>query len=183
MRNRHLGIGLALALLLALTRLAHFGRELVPWDVSWAVFLLGGAYLRRVPAFLGLCAVAGAVDVTAFALGTSAVCTSAGYVFLLPAYATLWWAGRAGGAGSIVHLPRVGASAVLGSASAFAISNAGYFAFAPDLAPMSLRTFALGVAPYLPSYVISTLLFTLTGHLLVHGAAALRHAVPQHDVG
>jgi hypothetical protein len=182
MRNGQFRMGIALALLLVLTRVGHFGHDLVPTDASWAVFLLGGAFLRGTPAFLGLCALAVGVDLTAFALGASAVCASPGYVFLLPTYATLWWVGRVGGAGEVRRLSRVGAMAVLGTVAAYAISNAGYFTFAPDLAAMSLSNFVRQVAPYLPSYVIATLLYTLTGHLLVHAVAALRPIVrPQHD--
>jgi uncharacterized membrane protein len=186
MRNgehgKGLGPGVLLSLLLVLTRFGHFGHTLVPLDASWAVFLLGGAFLRTSPALLGMCALAGAVDLAAFALGISTVCMSPGYVLLLPAYATLWCAGRLGGAREVRRLPRVAVAAVLGAVAAFAISNAGYFAFAPSLAAMSPRAFVLAVSAYLPSYVIATVVYTLTGHLLVHTAAALRHiGRSQHD--
>jgi len=182
MRNDKVGIWVALALLLVLTRFGHFGHSSQPLDASWAVFLLGGALLRGAAPLLGLCALAGAVDVTAFALGASTTCMSAGYAFLLPAYAALWWAGRVGGAGELRTLPRIAVAAVLGAVAAFAITNAGYFALAPDLAAMPPGVFALRVALYLPSYVIATLVYVLTGHLLVHATAALRQRVrPQHD--
>ncbi len=186
MRNREYGHGLAtwalLALLLVSTRFGHFGHGLDQIDASWAVFLLGGALLQGTPALLGLVAVAGAVDVTAFALGISAECMSLGYLSLLPAYAALGWAGRVGGAGGVRKLPRIALAAVVGSVAAFAITNAGYFAFSPSVAAMPLRAYVPAVLPYLPSYVVVALAYTLTGHLLVLAAAASRHVGrTQHD--
>jgi hypothetical protein len=186
MRNREYGHGLAtwapLALLLVSTRLGHFGHGLERIDASWAVFLLGGALLGRAPALLALVALAGAVDVTALALGVSAECVSLGSLSLLPAYAALWWAGRLGGAGDVRKLPRIALAAVLGSVAAFAITNVGYFAFSPSLAAMPLRAYVPAVLPYLPSYVVVALAYTLTGHVLVAAAAALRQVgITQHD--
>jgi hypothetical protein len=163
---------IVLALVLATTRIAHFNHDLVPTDASWAVFLLGGALLREPVALLGLCALAGGVDLAAFALGVSQVCMSGGYVFMLAGYALLWWAGRIGGAGELRRLPRVGAAAALGAVAAFAVTNVGYYAFSPSLASMAPGAFVKGVAPYLPWYVVTTLAYTLTGHLLAHAAAA-----------
>jgi hypothetical protein len=165
--------------------MGHGGHDFLPTDASWAVFLLGGALLRGAPALLGLCALAGAVDLTAFALGVSAVCMSPGYLLMLAAYATLWWAGRVGGAGDLRQLPRVGVVAALGAVAAFAMTNAGYFAFSPSLASMSAGTFVLAIVRYLPSYVLTTLVYTLAGHLLVHAAAAARRigGSQREDVG
>ena len=186
MRKREYGHWLAtwapLALLLVTTRFGHFGHGLELIDASWAVFLLGGALLRGAPALLGLVALAGAVDVTAFALGTSAECMSLGYLSLLPAYAALWWAGRVGGAGDVRRLPRIALAAVLGSVAAFAITNMGYFAFSPSVTAMPLRAYVPAVLPYLPSYVVVALAYTLMGHLLVQAVAASRHiGRTQHD--
>jgi hypothetical protein len=186
MRNREQGQVLAtwaiLALLLVSTRFGHFGHGLEWIDAAWAVFLLGGALLRGAPALLGLVALAGAVDVVASALGVSAECMSLGYLSLLPTYATLWWAGRLGGAGDMRKLPRIAMATVLGSVAAFAITNAGHFAFSPDVATMPLRTYVLAVFPYLPSYVVVALAYTLMGHVVVQTAAALRHiGRSQHD--
>lgn len=178
-----LGVGLALALLMALTRFAHFGDSVHPADASWAVFLLGGALLRDMGAFAALCAMVGAVDLSAFAVGVSSACMSPAYAFLLPAYAALWWAGRWAGAGERWQMLRVAAAAVLGAFIAFAITNASYFALSPHLARMPWSTFATRVAPYFPSYAVTTLVYALAGHGLALGLRVARQprSTPEND--
>ena len=41
----------ALVLLMGVTRLGHFGEYSAPPDASWAVFFLGGLWLRSLRAF------------------------------------------------------------------------------------------------------------------------------------
>lgn len=84
---------LPLALLMLATRFHHIGSAWHLPDASWAVFFLGGLYLRR--AAFGLFAVeAVAIDFAFFAMGGSTYCLSSAYPFLLPAYAALWFAGE-----------------------------------------------------------------------------------------
>lgn len=89
-------IFLALAAVMAATRLNHFGA--VP-DASWAVFLIAGFYLRGSArwAFPALMLLAVAVDyVVISAAGLSFwshYCVSPGYWFLLPAHFSLWAGG------------------------------------------------------------------------------------------
>jgi hypothetical protein len=180
-----LGMGLALALLMGLTRFTHFGHSIQPADASWAVFLLGGALLHGMGAFAAFCAMVGAIDLSAFALGVSSACMSPAYVFLLPAYAALWWVGgwAGAGAGARSQMLRVAVAAVLGASVAFAITNASFFAFAEPLAGMPLYTFATRVAPYFPSYVVTTLAYALAGYGLALGVRAARRSgsTPQHN--
>lgn len=84
---------LPLALLMLATRYFHIGSAWHLPDASWAVFFLGGFYLRRA-FFAVLVAETVAIDFTFFALGGSTYCLSAGYWFLLPTYAALWFGGE-----------------------------------------------------------------------------------------
>ena len=87
-------IGIALALLLAITRGNHFATLNLP-SASWAVFFLAGVLLRPRWVFAGLFALASALDFSMLASGTvSDWCLSPAYWMLVPAYATLWLAGR-----------------------------------------------------------------------------------------
>jgi hypothetical protein len=174
--DRRFGIWVGLALLMALTRSGHFSAGLAFADASWAVFLLGGALLRTSMAFLGLSTVAVAVDVAAFTLGRSTACVSPGYLFLIPAHAALFGAGLFTGIGTERRVLRVVATTVLGVAAAYAISNAGFFAFAPDLRTMSLHVFVQRVIPYLPAYVVTALAYTLAGHFVARAAPGLAPA-------
>lgn len=85
-----------LLIVMAATRANHFA--IVP-DASWAVFFIGGFYLRSWArwAFPLLMALAVAVDyfvITAQGLSFwQHYCVSPGYWFLLPAYFSLWLGG------------------------------------------------------------------------------------------
>ncbi len=90
------GIFAALALVMAATRLHHFGA--VP-DASWAVFFVAGFYLRRWTAwaFPALMVLAVAVDyfvITASGLDfMKHYCVSLGYWALIPAHFAMWAGG------------------------------------------------------------------------------------------
>ena len=91
---RHIGERiLPLALLMLATRFHHIGSVWHLPDASWAVFFLGGFYLRRA-AFGFLVAEAMLIDFTFFATGGSTYCFGPAYPFLLPTYAALWFAGE-----------------------------------------------------------------------------------------
>jgi len=165
---RRFAAPIVLGALLLVTRIGHFDDVLALADTSWAVFVLGGAFLGGARAFVGLCAIAGAADLAALELGQSSACVSPGYLALIPAYAVLFWAGRIGGHRSLL---RVSAATVAGAVAAYAISNAGLFAFEPELRAMPLRVFASRVAPYLPAYLTTTLGYTLAGHFVAWAAA------------
>jgi hypothetical protein len=82
-----------LILLMVLTRFHHFGDTLHLPDASLAVFFLAGFY-RKILLFVFLLVLAGLIDYLAIANGTSAYCISPAYVFLIPAYGVMWYAGR-----------------------------------------------------------------------------------------
>ncbi len=88
-------IGIALAGLIVATRGHHFASINALPSASLAVFFLAGLYLRpawMLPVLLALCAGLDFYSVT-FA-GTSGFCVTPAYSFLLPAYGTMWLAGR-----------------------------------------------------------------------------------------
>ncbi|MFC1747225.1 hypothetical protein ACFL2V_00305 [Pseudomonadota bacterium] len=93
---RHqLYIAAALATLMITTRGHHFASlEHLP-SASWAIFFLAGFYLRPAWAFPGFLALAGFLDYAAITWGgVSSFCVSPAYGMLLPAYGSLWLAGR-----------------------------------------------------------------------------------------
>ncbi len=81
-----------LAVLMICTRQCDFAGVA---DASWAVLFLGGLYIGSGLAFALFMLAAVVVDYVATQhLGVSSYCLSPAYLFLLPAYATLWWGGR-----------------------------------------------------------------------------------------
>jgi hypothetical protein len=86
-----------LALLMAATRLRHFGTALLLPDASWAVFFLAGFYLRRdwrwaLPLLLLEAIVIDGIAIRDFTV--SNYCVTIAYGILPAAYALLWLGGR-----------------------------------------------------------------------------------------
>lgn len=90
-----LATGLGLILLLALTRGQHFASVDHLPSTSWAVFFLAGVFLRPLWAFPLLFLEAVLLDLSYYGWsGAAAHCITPAYGMLVPAYASLWYAGR-----------------------------------------------------------------------------------------
>jgi hypothetical protein len=155
---------------MALTRLSHFGHDVLPLDASWAVFAIGGAMLPRGGAFFALCAEALAIDLVALRLGVDRACLSPAYVALLPAYAVLWRGGRLAVRDGSHSYMRLGVATMLAATAAFAITNVGYYLLSPDVATMRLTAFVVAVSVYCPWYVLTTTAYTIGGSALARWA-------------
>lgn len=108
------------------TRFKHFGDAMHLPDASMAVLFIGGVYLRRHLALAGFMALAVLVDwVSVSYAGVSDFCITPAYAFLLPAYAVLWYGGRACGA-SRSFLGTL-AWGFVAACLSFAISNGGFY--------------------------------------------------------
>jgi len=94
-RQHQIYIALTLVALMILTRGHHFASLHELPAASWAVFFLAGVYLRSAWPLLGFFALSWSLDFMAYTWGgTDNFCLTPAYVFLLPAYASLWLAGR-----------------------------------------------------------------------------------------
>lgn len=88
-------VGLLLILLMIATRGHHVATLQHLPSASWAVFFLAGFYLRPAWALPVLLALAGILDFAAITWGgVSNFCVTPAYGFLIPAYGSLWLAGR-----------------------------------------------------------------------------------------
>lgn len=163
-------VALTLALVMAMTRIGHFGEYGGPLDASWAVFFLAGLWLRDLRLFPGFFVLAWVVDLAAFALGTPTDCYSPAYFFLIPAYGALWMAGRAAsGAG----YSRIAASVIAASFVTFVVANIGMYVFAPAASAVTPAAFATAVAGYFPGYLMTASVYVAVG-LLGEAALGLR---------
>lgn len=170
-RRNQLVIGMALAALMIATRGQHFATLHGLPGASWAVFFLAGVYLRPVwvlPAALGL---AGFLDFAAFTWGgASGFCLTPAYAFLLPAYGSLWLAGRwyAGryrlAWGTLASLA---AAAFAGTAVCELFSSGGFYFFSGRFAEPMLAEFGARLAKYFPSY-LGSLVFYVAIAAVVH---------------
>jgi len=142
-------------------------------DASWAVFFLLGFYFRRsvmLPLFLAQAALADYFAITQ--LGTSDYCVTAAYGFLLPAYASLWLAGRWYAARYQFHartLPVLAAAAMTGAFVCELISSGSFYFLGGRFADTSLAVFVSRLGQYFPSDLASVALYL--------GIAALIHVL------
>lgn len=167
-QHRTAWIVAGLVLLMAATRFDHFGTAFALPDASLAVFFLGGLYLAKfsraaAALFVVLLLEAGAVDYYATAVqGVSDWCITPAYGFLIPAYASLWFAGcwfarhhTMEGKGLVwLALSVWGASSL-----AFILSNTGFYLFSGRFADMAVTEYVARVSEYYGSYILVAMLY------------------------
>lgn len=158
--------GIALAVLMAVTRIHHFGIGSVAPDASTGVFFLAGVMLGSplwIVAFL-----AEAVILDGIAMGflnVADACMSSGYALLAPAYGALWFAGRALRSHEAIDLVGAVRFAVLlcvGTAVFFIVSNLGYF-LGSDFYSLGLAEYVTRVSHYFPMYLTVTSFYSAFG--------------------
>jgi hypothetical protein len=155
--------------LMVLTRFHHFGDVLHLPDASLAVFFFAGFY-RKKALFGFLLALAALIDFVAIENGTSSWCVSPAYVFLIPTYAVMWFAGRYCStykAMTIAELAKSAGLLTLATSAGFAISNGSFYLFSGRYEDLSLGDYFVRIAQYYPSYVGSALIFVVAGFAIV----------------
>ncbi len=166
-------VGIALALLMALTRSHHWATLHALPDASWAVFFLAAIYLRSYWAAPVLMLEAALVDYLAITWGgVNGFCVSPAYWFLIPAYGALFLAGRA-----YAHhlrlawssLPWLLACALAGAGLAELFASGGFYFFSGRFAEPSLAEFIPRLVKYFPAMLSSMALYL--------GLAAVVHVV------
>lgn len=172
------------ALLLALAMAATRSHVLAVPDASWAIFLLGGFYLRGALVFGAYMAEAVLIDylVTTFA-GVSDWCITPAYLFLVPSYASLWlgglWYARRHRIALRSLVPLASAS-LCAVSIAFLISNASFYLLSGYFPEMNWTEYASRVAKYFPRYLSITAAYLFAAvivHLaLVHARTRLQRA-------
>ena len=148
------GVMGALALLMIATRGQHFASVDALPSASWAVFFLAGLFFRPLWGFAALFALATVLDLASLKNGTvTQWCLSPAYWALLPAYGSLWFAGRLY---SSIHrdelrtlLPLASTLAASGFV-AYLCSGGGFYFFSGHYPDASLAEFAARIAQYYP---------------------------------
>ena len=167
----------ALALALAATRVHHFAA--VP-DASWAVFFLGGFYLRAQArwAFPVLMALAIAVDaavITGQGLDFwSHYCVSPAYWCLIGAYLLLWaggtWAARRPAGLDLATAGRVALAVVVSAAACQLVAQGSFYWISASVADPSLAGWWKNYSDWLPAYTGTMALYVAIA-AVVHAAA------------
>ena len=160
-----------LILVMIATRGSHFATAVSLSDASWAIFLLLGFYSARKSLFIGFIALAALIDYVAVTkLGVSDYCITPAYVFLVPAYFSMWLAGRLfakyyqPNAMSLLSFTRC---AVIGTAACEIISSGSFYFLGGRFGETSLSSFAARLVEYFPYDLMSASIYL--------GIAALIH--------
>ncbi len=169
---------LLLAVLMAATRIHHFGIGAVAPDASTAVFFLLGLLAGSPLWFAGFSILAIGLD--AIALGPLEVadaCMTPGYWLLFAGYLALWFAGRMGRGVTKLDLAqgaRLLILAVAGTLVFFVLSNVGYYFGGGFAESMGAAEYVSRVQRYLPMYLGTTLAYAVAGvAVFVAGARLL----------
>lgn len=143
-------------------------------DASWAVFFLVGFYLRNYLGLPILMLLAIAIDFAVIAArgGHQDYYLAPSYLFIIPAYSALWYAGRYVAnkysenlKGILIFI----AVAVLGIVACDLISSGGFYWMSTSFVELSMNEFMSRTADFMPSVLKITMLYL--------GIAALIHMV------
>jgi len=176
---------LPLIALMALTRFHHFGDAFSLPDASLAVFFLAGLGFARRWWLLGfLMLEAAVIDYVAIThFNVSAFCVSPAYIFLIPTYAVMWFAGsycvkfKSLTASDIMST--VGVSA-LGASVAFLISNGSFYLLSGRYPDSSWAQYTDRVMQYYPPHTSTALCYVVLGLLAIKLVKALPALMANH---
>ncbi len=143
-----------LALLMIATRGQHFASVDALPSASWAVFFLAGVLFRPLWGFVALFALASLLDISSLERGTiTQWCVSPAYWALLPAYGSLWFAGRLYASihrDELRTLLPLATTLVASGFVAYLCSGGGFYFFSGRYPDASLSEFAGRVTHYYP---------------------------------
>lgn len=174
-RRQQIAIGLALTLLMLLTRSHHWaGIHSLP-DASWAIFFLLGVYVRALWVVPALIAASVAIDYAAITWGgVPDFCLSPAYWLLIPACLALFAGGRFYVRGHSLSLPalaRLAGVALAVVAVAELLTSGGFYFFSGRFAEPTLAGFVPRFATYFP-HMLGTFMLYLGAAAAVHVALA-----------
>jgi len=167
---------------MVLTRFHHFGDVLHLPDASLAVFFFAAFYRKK--ALLGfLLILAALIDAIAINTGTSGWCVSPAYVFLIPTYAVMWFAGRYASTfktwQSLEMVKAIGLL-TLASSLAFVISNGSFYLFSGKFAAMTFLNYVASIDQYYFAYVGAALVYGVMGLAVVKLIQLLPESLVDH---
>lgn len=169
--------------LMVLTRFHHFGDVLHLPDASLAVFFFAGFYRKK--AFFGfLLALAALIDYIAIKNGTSSWCVSPAYVFLIPTYAVMWFAGRYCSTFKSMNISELTMQfglLILAISAAFAISNGSFYLFSGRYVDLSWGEYFMRVAKYYPFYFGSALIYVVAGWSIAKLLNSMPDSQPKYN--
>ena len=158
-----------LVLLMTATRGHVFSHFTPVPDASWAVFFIGGFYLRAwarwaFPALMALAVLVDYVVITRQGMDFFAhYCVSPGYWMLVPAHAAMWagghWLRRGYDGAGAVALARAGAAVVVATAACHLFAQGGFYWLSAAVAEPTFAGWAANYGHWFGPYLSSTAMF------------------------
>jgi hypothetical protein len=169
--TQSLAIALVIALMVIVTRGHHFASiDFLP-SASYAAFFIAGYYLRSTIMFVALLALCAGLDLAAVTWGgVSNFCVTPAYGFLLPAYGTMWLAGRwtaDNTSWEFSSLFKLAGVVVMASAIAELFSSGGFYFFGGRYENPTLIEFGARVVKYYPKQ-LEAIAFWVVVALIAH---------------
>lgn len=184
-KRTQLWIALALIALMAATRGHHIATLTHLPSATLAIFFLAGFYVRRAWFFVALLAEAALIDFSAITYGgVSSFCVTPAYSFLIPAYGSLWLAGKWFASRYQFALSALApfAGSLLVSASISELfSSGGFYFFGGRYADPTLAIFGERLMKYFP-HQLSNLAFWIGIALAIHVTFALVNGQRARDL-
>ncbi|RJG42107.1 hypothetical protein [Motilimonas pumila] len=184
--QRRIIIFLMLALLMLLTRSAHFASSINLPSASLACFFLAGLFIGRHQAWLSLFALSVVIDLWSSALrGDMSACLSPAYPFLAVGYWLLYLFGQFGQQ-ALACKDKLKASAMIAglcfiaTSLAFFTSNGSYYWFSGQFESLSISQYSERVARYYLPYLQSPFIYLSASLVLYFCAPALGIKREQH---
>ena len=185
-----------LVLLMAATR-SHVFTHFTPVpDASWAVFFIGGFYLRNwarwaFPALMALAVLIDYVVITGQGMNFFAhYCVSPGYWMLIPAHAAMWagghWLRRNYRGASLGALARTAVAVVVATAACHLFAQGGFYWLSSAVAEPTFAGWATNYGHWFGPYLASTAMFVALAAVaqavaeLVARNAGVTHRRDQH---
>ena len=181
----NLKLAAPLMAVMALTRFHHFGDAFSLPDASLAVFFLAGLLqARRWWLFVALLVEAALIDYVAITqFNVSAFCVSPAYIFLVPTYAVMWFAGAYCAKFANLEmneLPNAVVALFLGTTGAFLISNSSFYLLSGRYTDLSWGQYIDKVMQYYPHHLFVTLVYGVLGLIIIKLFKAIP-ALSQHN--
>lgn len=162
---------IALMVLMAATRFHHFGNAISLPDASLAVFFLAGLWFGGILLFVSLLLEAGLIDYIAISqFSVSDFCISPAYVFLIPAYAAVWFGGRfckGFGSQKVSHLAIQFVMLIVAVSLAYLISNGSFYLLSDKFTETSWGDYTTHFMRYYSSYMQYAVLYTVSIYAVV----------------
>ncbi|WP_199098749.1 hypothetical protein [Dyella sp. ASV21] len=178
-QTQRLGIFLALAAVMAATRihLSVFNHDV--WDASWGIFFLAGFWLRNSVRWAFPLLMAEAVLVDYLVISQQGVsfwdhyCVSAAYWFLIPSYFSLWlggsWLARQSLGLNLRSLALAATAVLVSWAACYVISNGSFYWLSSSVPqPRSVGAWLANLGDWYAFFLETTVLYVGLG-LVVHG--------------